>query len=208
MVVAPVDWRASAKGAALLLVLALSFAGLSGCGGISTRSYLDAVLGRASSELHCPRAELYVREVGGHGWVAEGCGRRQTFTCAEVSAGSTSSRREVLCAPDAAPTTTMTAAAAPDASVPASSTMLEDAETALAALASCPASPVSRTVAFVVTPEGRFESLDAPGLSGELTACIVGALRGARFATRGRREAARILLTAAPPTSGSSVTAS
>src|SRR6185369_5293809 len=137
-------------------------------------------------ELGCPATRLTTTPVGAGGYVVQGCGRRQSYTCVTQMRGwGFGAHREVICAPDGPAQTTGTVAAAPSApDTRTSSTSLEDARVALGAIASCP--PVERTATIEITigPDGVATRIDTPGIPVATGTCLVTALRSALFPTR------------------------
>jgi hypothetical protein len=70
-----------------------------GCAG-GTNAFVTATRTRARTALECPTTRIAVTPLGGGGYLAAGCGRRQSYTCAVNNTGWT---RDVVCVPDGAP---------------------------------------------------------------------------------------------------------
>lgn len=156
-----------------------------GCGGSSGR-FRDAVRGRAATSMSCPDAHIDVTELGGGGFLAAGCGRRQSFTCLTTR---TSWARDIVCTPDS-PVTTTGGEEAP-------STRADDDEVVRAVAAGC---DIDRSAVVVVhvTPDGRPERVETGALTGASGTCVATELQRTRFLARPSPEVARVEVTPTP----------
>lgn len=185
---------AAARG---LTVLALGLA--TACGG-GADAYEAGASRRARAELSCPQA--ITRPTGAGGYVAVGCGRRQSYTCVtDVRGHGFAAHREAVCVPDGPPVSIARTSGDAEAVTHYSSTALEDARVVLAAIADCPPVEHEATIAITIGPDGVATRTETPGVPVETGTCVVTSLRGAVFATRRTTEVARVRLDPHAPSS-------
>jgi hypothetical protein len=155
----------------------------------------DAVYSRSTAALGC--AQVVVTPVGGNGYVAQGCGLAQSYTCMRQARGF---HYEVTCVPDGAPI----AVAASTVVVPPAPLALTPTDEQIVRAAGTSCGVVRGALQLEIATTGTIQSaaLDSEA-SSDVGQCIAAALRASSFAPSAAPRAGTVPLdaSAVPSTS-------